>query len=175
AVAWAIGVISSEEIDRINILRARLMAMRVAFGRLERRPDLLLIDGSHTIPVPFLIEQQNDEEIESIARESRRPPIFGPSPTGLPRQTAVVKGAAVCLSIAAASILAKVARDQIMAELDERYPDYGFAKHKGYGSEAHAEALDRLGPSPIHRRSFGPVWRAFQRSAPSAPAPLFDE
>jgi ribonuclease HII len=175
AMAWAIGVIGSEEIDRINILRASLMAMSVAFGRLEPRPDLLLIDGSHTIPLPFLIEQQNDEAIESIARQNPRPRIFAPSQTGLPRQTAIVKGDAVCLSIAAASILAKVARDQIMSELDERYPDYGFAKHKGYGSEAHADALDRFGPSPIHRRSFSPVWRAFQRSAGAAPAPLFDE
>ena len=175
AISWAIGVIGSEEIDRINILRASLMAMSVAFGRLEPRPDLLLIDGSHTIPLPFLIEQQNDEAIESIARQNPRPRIFAPSQTGLPRQTAIVKGDAVCLSIAAASILAKVARDQIMSEMGERYPDYGFAKHKGYGSEGHADALDRLGPSPIHRRSFSPVWRAFQRSAAAAPAPLFDE
>src|SRR5262249_34137299 len=143
AIAWAIGVIAAEEIDRLNILRASLMAMSVAFGRLEPRPDLLLIDGSHTIPLPFLIQQPNHDGAGSIRRQSRRPRIFAPSPTGLPRQTAIVKGDAVCHSIAAASIVAKVARDQIMSELDDRYPQYGFAKHKGYGSEAHAAALDR--------------------------------
>ncbi len=175
AIAWAIGVVGPEEIDRINILRASLMAMSVAFGRLNPRPDLLLIDGSHTIPLPFLLEQQNDDEEGSIRRQSRRSRIFAPMLSGLPRQTAIVKGDAVCHSIAAASIIAKVARDRIMEEMDELYPDYGFGKHKGYGSESHAEALKRLGPSPIHRKSFSPVWRAFRGFAEASPAPLFDK
>jgi ribonuclease HII len=173
AVAWAIGIVGPEEIDRINILRASLMAMSIAFGRLSPRPDLLLIDGSHTIPLPFLLEQQSDDE-GVLHRHSRQPRIFAPFPSGLPRQTAIIKGDAVCHSIAAASIVAKVARDQIMTEMDERYPAYGFAQHKGYGSEAHADALKRLGPSPIHRRSYSPVWRAFG-PATEASAPLFDK
>jgi len=169
AVAWAIGIVGPEEIDRINILKASLMAMSIAFGRLNPRPDLLLIDGSHTIPLPFLLEQQIDDD-GVLHRQSRRPRIFAPFPSGLPRQTAIVKGDAVCHSIAAASIIAKVARDQIMTEMDQRYPSYGFAQHKGYGSESHAEALKRFGPSPIHRRSYTPVWRAFNTSTePSAP------
>jgi ribonuclease HII len=173
AVAWAIGIVAHEEIDRINILKASLMAMSIAFGRLNPRPDLLLIDGSHTIPMPFLLEQQSEDD-GVLHRQSRQPRIFAPFPSGLPRQTAIVKGDAVCHSIAAASIIAKVARDQIMTEMDQRYPSYGFAQHKGYGSEAHAEALKRLGPSPIHRRSYRPVWRAFNSSR-QAPAPLFDK
>ena len=72
-------------------------------------------------------------------------------------QTAIIKGDRICLSIAAASIIAKVARDQIMIELDATYPQYGFASHKGYSSAAHLEALRRHGPSPVHRRSFAPV------------------
>ena len=173
AIAWAIGIVPPEEIDRINILRASLMAMSIAFGRLSPRPDLLLIDGSHTIPLPFLLEQQRDDD-GVLHRQNRRPRIFAPLPSGLPRQTAIVKGDAVCHSIAAASIIAKVARDQIMIEMDEKYPAYGFAQHKGYGSEAHADVLKRLGPSPIHRRTYSPVWRAF-RSSIKASAPLFEK
>ena len=109
-----------------------------------------------------------------LHRQSRQPRIFSPFPSGVPRQTAIVKGDAVCHSIAAASIIAKVARDQIMTEMNERYPSYGFAQHKGYGSEAHAEALNRLGPSPIHRRSYSPVWRTFSTSTEPS-APLFDK
>jgi ribonuclease HII len=72
-------------------------------------------------------------------------------------QKTIIKGDQLCLSIAAASIVAKVARDQIMVEFDKEYPEYGFAGHKGYGSAAHVEALRRHGPSPIHRQSFKPV------------------
>ena len=73
------------------------------------------------------------------------------------RQTALIKGDRICLSIAAASIVAKVARDQMMVELDKNYPEYGFAVHKGYGSAGHLAALRRHGPSPVHRRSFAQV------------------
>jgi ribonuclease HII len=171
AVSWAVGVVGPDEIDRINILRASLFAMSLAYGQLEPRPDLLLIDGSHTIPLAFLLEQQRDD-----AQDSNRdspPSIFSQMPS-LPRQSAIVKGDAVCHSIAAASIVAKVVRDRIMLEMDELYPEYGFAEHKGYGSEAHSEALKRLGPSPIHRRSFRPVWHSFHATAELS-APLFDK
>lgn len=72
-------------------------------------------------------------------------------------QTCLIKGDMRCLSIAAASILAKTARDHIMCELEERYPGYGFAQHKGYATQAHRQALERLGPCPVHRRNFSPV------------------
>jgi ribonuclease HII len=103
-------------------------------------------------------------------------PETGIHPSSLiphPFQKAIVKGDLVCHSIAAASILAKVARDQLMTEMDEIYPEYGFARHKGYGSEAHADALKRLGPCPIHRRSFAPVWKTFHRASRTLPGALF--
>lgn len=99
----------------------------------------------------------------AAALEALRPAPHGALVDGLPVQglpcphQAIVDGDALCLSIAAASILAKVTRDRLMCELDERYPGYGFAKHKGYGTAEHLRALRELGPSPCHRRSFRPV------------------
>jgi ribonuclease HII len=171
AISWAVGVVGSDEIDRMNILRASLFAMSIAYGQLYPRPDLLLIDGSQTIPLPFLLEQQRDDPQDSNGDSP--PTIFFEMPS-LPRQSAIIKGDAVCHSIAAASIVAKVARDRIMLEMDALYPDFGFAEHKGYGSEAHAEALKRFGPSPIHRRSFSPVWHSLRVSAETS-APLFEK
>jgi ribonuclease HII len=138
AQSWGIGVVEVEEIDRINILKASLLAMAKAFAALRPRPDYLLIDGNQPIPAQWL---------ESLNQPS----------AATPQQKTIVKGDRLCLSIAAASILAKVARDARMIELDGHYPQYGFAGHKGYGSAAHLEALRRFGPSPVHRRSFKPV------------------
>ena len=138
AQSWGIGVVEVEEIDRINILKASLLAMAKAFAALRPRPDYLLIDGNQQIPMEML----------QISNRSSCAP---------PQQKTIVKGDRLCLSIAAASILAKVARDAMMIELDAHYPQYGFAGHKGYGSAAHLEALRRFGPSPVHRRSFKPV------------------
>jgi ribonuclease HII len=167
AVAWALGIVSPEEIDRINILRASLLAMSVAVARLRPMPELLLIDGQHKIPAEFLKDESGRMKTE-----------MGIHPSSLiphPLQKAIIKGDLVCHSIAAASIVAKVARDQIMAELDDLYPEYGFGRHKGYGSHAHAEALRRLGPCPIHRRSYSPVWRTFDRAGGLIADPLFAE
>jgi ribonuclease HII len=138
AQSWGIGVVEVEEIDRINILKASLLAMAKAFAALRPRPDYLLIDGNQPIPAQWL---------ESLNQPS----------AATPQQKTIVKGDRLCLSIAAASILAKVARDAMMIDLDRLFPDYGFAGHKGYGSAAHLEALRRFGPSPVHRRSFKPV------------------
>lgn len=138
AVSWAVGVVEVEEIDRVNILNASLMAMAKAVHGLHPPPDYLLIDGSQAIPCAIL----RMAEKESGA---------------VPEQKTIVKGDRLCLSIAAASILAKLARDEMMVTLDKDYPEYGFAKHKGYGSAAHLEALRRFGPSPAHRKSFRPV------------------
>lgn len=129
AVAWALGRSEADEIDQVNILQASLLAMRRAVDALAVAPDSALVDGNRL-------------------------------PRGLccPAQ-AVVGGDARVACISAASILAKVSRDAEMVALDTQYPGYEFAAHKGYPTRAHLAALDRLGPCPIHRRSFGPVRR----------------
>jgi ribonuclease HII len=126
AVAWAIAAVDAETIDRINIRRASLLAMRMAVEQLTVAPDYLLIDGRDTIEWPC-------------------------------PQQAVVQGDGSSVSIAAASVLAKVHRDRLLVELDAVYPGYGLARHKGYCVAEHLEALRRLGPTPLHRKSFSPV------------------
>ncbi|MGH9561176.1 MAG: ribonuclease HII, partial [Terracidiphilus sp.] len=131
AEAWAIAAVDVETIDRINIRRASLLAMRLAVEQLAVAPgflvpDYLLIDGCDTIDWPC-------------------------------PQEAVVDGDAKSKSIAAASVLAKVHRDQLLVELDGIYPGYGLARHKGYCSPEHLDALRRLGPTPLHRKSYAPV------------------
>jgi ribonuclease HII len=138
AVSWALGIIDVEGIDRLNILRASLTAMAQALQSLTPKPDYALIDGNQKIPLEFL----------AAFASTAAAPLY---------QQTIVKGDQLCLSIAAASIVAKVARDQMMVDFDKQYPDYGFADHKGYGSAAHLTALQRYGPTPIHRRSFKPV------------------
>ncbi len=127
AAAWALGRAEVEEIDCLNIRQATFLAMLRAVEALSVAPVAALIDGKDV-------------------------------PPGLPCPgRAVVRGDASEPAIAAASILAKTHRDAEMAALDGRYPGYGFGAHKGYGTAAHREALNRLGPSPVHRRSFAPV------------------
>jgi ribonuclease HII len=123
ARAWALGVASPAEIDRVNILRATYLAMRRAVAALAVAPDCLLVDA---VTIPGLSLHQ-------------RP---------------IIKGDALSVSIAAASVVAKVARDGMMLECDARHPGYGLARNMGYGSASHRAALRRLGPSAIHRRSF---------------------
>lgn len=129
AVAWAIGMATPEEIDRVNIYRAGLLAMRRAVEGLAPAPESLLIDARKLADLPI-------------------------------PQRAIIHGDALSFSIAAASILAKTTRDAIMVELDARFPGYGFARHKGYPVREHYDALERLGATEVHRRSFGPVQRA---------------
>lgn len=138
AECWSLGSIDVDGIDRLNILRASLTAMAQALQGLSCRPDCALIDGNQRIPSEIFAE-------------------FGCNTVQPLYQRTIVKGDQVCLSIAAASIIAKVARDQMMVAFDKQYPEYGFAGHKGYGSAAHLAALQRYGPTPIHRRSFKPV------------------
>jgi ribonuclease HII len=138
AVTWGLGIVDVEEIDRINILKASLLAMDKALRVLETTPDCLLIDGKQKIPAEFFW----------LRRTSAKVP---------PQQRTIIKGDQLCFSIAAASILAKVVRDAMMVELDKNYPEYGFANHKGYSSITHLEALRRFGPSPVHRKSFKPI------------------
>lgn len=126
ALAWAVARAEVEEIDRLNIFHATLLAMQRAVAGLQTRPSRVLVDGN------------------------RCPAFDCPA-------HAVIAGDARVVTIGAASILAKVARDSEMALLDTHYPGYGFARHKGYGTAEHLGALRSLGPSPIHRRSFAPV------------------
>jgi ribonuclease HII len=126
-VCWSIGVATIEEIELHNILRASLLAMRRAVAGLLTSPQLCLIDGNMKAGV---------EGCEELT---------------------VIDGDARCPSIAAASVIAKVARDRAMAELAVLYPDYGFEKHKGYGTPEHQRALALHGPSTIHRRGFRPI------------------
>ncbi len=128
ALAWSIGRASVEEIDRLNILNASLLAMRRAVESLLPPPDHVLVDGNKLPAWQFSAE-------------------------------AIVGGDGSIACISAASVLAKVTRDREMLELDEKYPGYGLAKHKGYPTAQHLDALARLGVTPIHRRSFGPVAR----------------
>ncbi len=123
ALSYCIAHAEVEEIDRLNILEADLLAMRRAIEGLSLKADAALIDGN-------------------IARDF---PIHA---------EAVIKGDARSANIAAASILAKVARDRDCIELDRQYPQYGIAKHKGYGTKEHMDALRLYGPSPIHRKQF---------------------
>jgi len=129
SIRWTVVHIYSEEIDRLNILRATHAGMRRAWEKLDPRPSHVLIDG---LPVPDF-------------------------PCA---QTALVGGDGISLSIAAASVIAKVERDRAMLEYDRLYPKYGFAKHKGYPTAEHFAKLRQHGPCPIHRRSFAPVAQA---------------
>jgi len=128
AIAWAVASASVEEIDRLNILQASLLAMKRAVAALDPAPTEALIDGNRT------------PQLACAAR-------------------AIVRGDATEPAISAASILAKVARDAEMCVLDRRFPGYDFSRHKGYPTSKHLVALERLGVSPVHRRSFGPVRR----------------
>jgi len=123
AIDTAIGVVSPERIDEIDILRATYEAMRQAIGKLKVKPDLLLNDA---VKIP---------EVDI-------------------KQVSIIKGDEKSKSIACASIIAKVYRDHLMEEYDSIYPEYEFAKNKGYGTKDHIDAIKKYGPTPIHRRSF---------------------
>ena len=125
AIAFGIGEVSSEVIDEHGIARATKMAMMAAIGKLDPKPDALLID--------FV----------------RLPEINLP-------QRCIPKGDCKSISIACASIIAKVTRDRLMVELEKTYPGYGFAGHKGYATKEHLESIEQLGACPIHRKCFSP-------------------
>lgn len=124
AIAWGVGIIDQKEIDRINILNATKEGLTEAVKSLNVKPDRIIVDA-----------------------------LNGIDTLGIP-YTSIIKGDAKCYSIAAASIIAKVTRDRIMREWDEIYPQYGFEKHKGYGTKAHIEAIKEYGLCPLHRLSF---------------------
>ncbi len=167
-MTWGLGVVGPEEIDRIDILRASLLAMAQAIGQLRSQPDLLLIDGAYRIPMEFLRNVQKVQGVQNDLSDLKRFKRW-------PCQWAIKKGDQLCFSIAAASILAKITRDQIMMDYDKLYPGYGFGQNKGYGSRSHLDALGRYGLSPIHRQSFQPVRETIERASKSRALSLFDE
>ncbi len=126
ALAWHIASATVEEIDRLNILQATMLAMTRAVEGLNVQPEEVLVDGNRC------------PEWDYVSK-------------------AIVEGDAKVAEISAASILAKTARDAVMVELHESYPQYNFAGHKGYGTAAHLKAIKQHGPCPAHRRSFAPV------------------
>ncbi|MBU2250019.1 ribonuclease HII [Patescibacteria group bacterium] len=122
-----VGICDNQTIDRINILQATFLAMKKALGAIKQKPDFIILDGGFKIPNLSL------------------------------QQEAIVKGDEKILTIAAASIIAKVERDRLMMEFHNQYPQYGFDQHKGYGTKLHIEQLKQYGPCPIHRLSFAKV------------------
>lgn len=127
ALAIAIGKVSHRAIDKLNIYRANLLAMKMAIEKLKIKPHYLLIDGERNVidcPIP---------------------------------QRGICGGDRKCASIAAASIIAKVTRDRMMVRYHQKYPNYGFDRHKGYGTKEHFQKIFQYGPSSIHRRSFYPL------------------
>lgn len=130
-LGWGVGWADAAEVDALNILQATLLAMRRALLALPTPPEHVVVDGDRC---PATSGFAFNCSIE-----------------------AVVRGDGCIASVSAASIIAKVTRDAFMRGLDDRYPGYGLAQHKGYGTPEHLEALRRLGPSPVHRRTFAPV------------------
>ena len=134
ALAWSVASVSAAEIDATDILSARMKAMQMAIDGLSVTPDLALIDGNR--------DKGHSAAITTAHR-------------------CIVGGDGISASIAAASVLAKVSRDRYVTEiLDKAYPQYQFARHKGYGTKLHYEMLDKYGPCPEHRRSFLKKWEA---------------
>ena len=124
AIAYGVGIIDHNKIDEINILNATKLGLTTSLKELTVRPDIILVDALNKIDT-----------------------------LGIPYNS-IIKGDALCYSISAASIIAKVTRDRIMRQWDEIYPDYGFEKNKGYGTKVHIQAIKEYGLCPIHRRSF---------------------
>lgn len=125
-VDWQTGIVNHRTVDRINILEATKLSMKIAVEKLNVKPQLVLIDGNHSVNIKIT-------------------------------QKTIVKGDSKSASIAAASVIAKVTRDNLMKKYSLKFPNYGFAKHKGYGTKYHLEAIKTFGPCEIHRKSFEPI------------------
>ena len=133
AVAWAVGIVTPEEIDKINILNASILAMHRALDQLKVRPEAIIVDGNRFKPYyEFTVDRQQK-----------------PLP-----HTTIVKGDGKYLAIAAASILAKTYRDDYMNELAKEYPQYDWLSNKGYPTKKHREAIKQFGITPYHRKSY---------------------
>jgi len=126
SLAWAFGRAEVDEIDKINILQASLLAMKRAIEGLKTKPEIVLVDGKYTPEINF-------------------------------KKKAIIKGDMLIPVISAASIIAKVERDNEMIELEKKYPGYGFSSHKGYPTRQHIESIEKLGITDVHRLTFSPV------------------
>lgn len=190
---WAIAEASVAEIDEENILRAALTSMARSVQGLQARPDCVLVDGCNRPPQLLAPGEQwtrgSRKAAEADVAQAKLSKWFAPKPKPQAeakapapvddgvwrpkRVEAVIQGDARVPSISAASVLAKVHRDSLMDELHEKYPAYGFSSHKGYGTEAHMEAIRTHGVCPQHRRSFGPIREILglgEDDAPTRPA-----
>ena len=132
AVAWAVGIVTPEEIDKINILNASILAIHRALDQLKVRPEAIIVDGNRFKPYRSVVDG---------------------SPVNIPHTT-IVKGDGKYMAIAAASILAKTYRDDYMNQLAEEYPQYDWQKNKGYPTKKHREAIRQYGTTPYHRMSY---------------------
>lgn len=135
AVAWAVGIVTPEEIDKINILNASILAMHRALDQLKVRPEAIIVDGNRFKPYRSLSQSGEDGG-------------------GFLPHTTIVKGDGKYMAIAAASILAKTYRDDYMNQLAKEYPQYDWQKNKGYPTKAHREAIRQYGTTPYHRMSY---------------------
>ena len=124
AISYGVGIVGQDEIDDINILNATKKGLTMSLQELTQKPDIIIVDALNHIDT-----------------------------LGIPYES-IIKGDAKCYSIAAASIIAKVTRDRIMREWDKVYPEYGFSKHKGYGTASHIAAIREYGPCQLHRKTF---------------------
>ena len=134
AVAWAVGIVTPEEIDKMNILNASILAMHRALDQLKVRPEAIIVDGNRF--------------------KKYSPPLFGGGRGEVLPHTTIVKGDGKYLAIAAASILAKTYRDDYMNRLAEEYPQYDWLSNKGYPTKKHREAIRQYGITPYHRKSY---------------------
>lgn len=146
ALAWAVGIVTPEEIDKINILHASFLGMHRAIDQLQVRPEALIIDGNRFDPYKPISAQPFEGKLKRVFTSPVDPDI-------LPYEC-IIKGDGKYQSIAAASILAKTFRDDYMDKLAETYPQYDWKNNKGYPTRRHRDAIARFGITPLHRRSF---------------------
>lgn len=146
AVAWAVGIVDNREIDKINILRASILAMHRALDQLKTRPEAIIVDGNR-----FTEWKPKDRQSEA---EDVRPPFSVRQGGKEIPYTTIVKGDGKYLAIAAASILAKTYRDDFMMRIHEEYPQYRWDSNKGYPAKVHRDAIAQYGTTPYHRLSF---------------------
>jgi ribonuclease HII len=142
ALAWAVGIVTPEEIDKINILNASILAMHRALDQLKVRPEAIIVDGNRFKPYRDPLPAPPEGGVQL------------PLPPSPIPHTTIIKGDAKYLSIAAASILAKTYRDDYMDKLAEEYPQYDWQRNKGYPTKKHREAIKLHGITPYHRKSY---------------------
>jgi len=149
-----VGIVHADTIDRVNILQATFLAMKSAISQLTKK-----LSGTSSVNSGIPENHDRSSQVYVLIDGNQEIPNFSL------KQESVVSGDSTVKSIAAASIIAKVTRDRMIVEYDKLYPQYGLAKHKGYGTKVHMDALRKYGPSPIHRMSFKPVLLSIPENA----------